>query len=137
MINAQVISEALANNLNAIRERLEEKQWLQFCGNLLEHQHRFENVTDRDELELAADSVFDVCQNYPFVKDLIERLNKQYDLALAAGDAGRSPNEPIQETQTRIYKIFEECMKYALSPRSEEGKHNYENASSHNRQSHP
>jgi hypothetical protein len=105
MITAQDILIALEENLGKIRDE-SELDWSRFHRELAPLQDRFTDVTDRNALEMAADSVWQVCRHYPFVKELIRGYSTLRQRKLEAGGTSYEDEMPVREIVNRFQSLF-------------------------------
>ena len=106
MITAQVISKVLEENLAKIQKELGKENWSRFRNELIPLQQKFTSTTDRNALERAADSVWQACRRYPFIKALIHQHSKQYERKVQAGGTGHADEEPVAEIANRFQSLL-------------------------------
>jgi hypothetical protein len=106
MITAQKILVALERNLEKIRDE-PELDWLRFRSELVPPLQAFAVVTDRDALEVAADSVWQVCLRYAFVENLIREYSIQCEKRPPPGGAGHEDEMPVRGIVNRFQSLLD------------------------------
>lgn len=121
MITAQNISDALTKNFDKIRNELEPSDWSRFYSELVPLRYNFISIADRNALEVAADSVWQVCRRYPFISDLIREYSTEHEKKHQAGGAGRKDEEPILDILNRFQSLFDHLEEVERGGRSAPG----------------
>ena len=104
MITAYDILEALEKNPLEVRNKLG-ADWSTFHQEVAPLLKDFSDVTDRNELEIAVEPVWQLCYRYPSVKEMIQKRATERQV-LSAGE--NIPDEiPIREIANRFQSLLD------------------------------